>query len=212
MDNAPENARRSESTGFEPRSPRDANRDRPSKRYILTSYTDAYRLDHDEPTLEYQLPPSLMDQMPAPAIIPDPKILEELLLPMEEPLTRADRRGGTLGKSRAGLNGLKLAIRGDSSFFAHGYRFTIVLMFGAMIQLPPLAWIILSICGGLVLLSELFNSAIDALTRSVAVGEGDEHAQAARDIGAASVMISVIVGFAVTIALFGIRLNELLTE
>ncbi len=195
---------------------RDPNLERPSKRYTLTSFTDAYRLDHEEPTLDYQLPPSLMNQMPAPVSVPDPKILEELLLPVEEPLTRADRRGGTLGKSWAGLNGLKLAIRGDSSFFAHGYRFTIVLMFGVMIQLPPLAWIILSICGGLILLSELFNSAIDALAR---VGTGkspneveDEHAQAARDIGSACVLVSVIVGAAVTLALFGMRLHELLVE
>lgn len=195
---------------------RDPNQERPSKRYTLTSFTDAYRLDHEEPTLEYQLPPSLMNQMPAPVSVPDPKILEELLLPVEEPLTRADRRGGTLGKSWAGLNGLKLAIRGDSSFFAHGYRFTIVLMFGVMIQLPPLAWIILSLCGGLILLSELFNSAIDALARSgVAKASGeveDEHAQAARDIGAACVLVSVVVGAAVTLALFGMRLHELLVE
>lgn len=195
---------------------RDPNLERPSKRYTLTSFTDAYRLDHEEPTLDYQLPPSLMNQMPAPVSVPDPKILEELLLPVEEPLTRADRRGGTLGKSWAGLNGLKLAIRGDSSFFAHGYRFTIVLMFGVMIQLPPLAWIILSICGGLILLSELFNSAIDALARigsekSPEVVE-DEHAQAARDIGSACVLVSVVVGAAVTLALFGMRLHELLVE
>jgi|GEM_PF-2869888 len=195
---------------------RDPNLERPSKRYTLTSFTDAYRLDHEEPTLDYQLPPSLMNQMPAPVSVPDPKILEELLLPVEEPLTRADRRGGTLGKSWAGLNGLKLAIRGDSSFFAHGYRFTIVLMFGVMIQLPPLAWIILSICGGLILRSELINSAIDALAR-VGFGKSpgeveDEHAQAARDIGSACVLVSVIVGAAVTLALFGMRLHELLVE
>ena len=203
-------------TRSEPAWPRDPNRERPSKRYTLTSFTDAYRLDHEEPTLEYQLPPSLMNQMPATVNVPDPKILEELLLPVEEPLTRADRRGGTLGKSWAGMNGLKLAIRGDSSFFAHGYRFTIVLMFGVMIQLPPLAWIILSLCGGLILLSELFNSAIDALAR---VGSDktpdhieDEHAQAARDIGSACVLVSVIVGAAVTLALFGMRLHELLVE
>jgi diacylglycerol kinase len=217
MENAPHDARRrdgDQAVHADSYSPRDPNRERPSKRYTLTAFTDAYRLDHEEPTLEYQLPPSLMNQMPAPVTVPDPKILEELLLPVEAPLTRADRRGGTLGKSWAGLNGLKLAIRGDSSFFAHGYRFTIVLMFGVMIQLPPLAWIILSLCGGLILLSELFNSAIDALARSSAGLEtlDDEHAQAARDIGSACVLVSVIIGAAVTLALFGMRLHELLME
>lgn len=222
MENAPHDASRTETgqpagthrpIAFRTRDP---NQDRPSKRYTLTSFTDAYRLDHEEPTLDYQLPPSLMNQMPSPVTVPDPKVLEELLLPVEEPLTRADRRGGTLGKSWAGLNGLKLAIRGDSSFFAHGYRFTIVLMFGVMIQLPPVAWIILAICGGLILLSELFNSAIDALIRvgtAKTDGEGeDERATAARDIGSACVLVSVIVGAAVTLALFGMRLHELLTE
>jgi len=184
--------------------------DRPSKRYTLTAYSDAYRLDRDELDLppEKLLNPKLLASFANQSM--DQQMLDELSIPMMEPLSKADRRGGTLGKSWAGLNGLKLAIRGDSSFFAHAYRFTIVLMFGVMIQLAPIGWLLLSLCAGLVLMAELFNSAIDTLVRSP--NQDQEHAQAARDIGSAGVLVSVMISVSVTLALFGLRLKDIFTE
>jgi len=185
--------------------------DRPSKRYTLTTHSDAYRLDRSasaEPLPEWimqkiaEIPPEARDL--------DPNLLAELSRPLPEPLARADCPGGTIGKSRAAVHGLKLAIRGDSSFFAHAYRFTIVLMFGVMIQLPPFAWLILSVCAGQILLAELFNSAIDAFLRCSTAD--DEHTRAARDIGAAGVFVAVAIGTSITVALFVIRRSELLAE
>jgi diacylglycerol kinase (ATP) len=185
--------------------------DRPSKRYTLTSQSDAYRLDrsgNEEPLPEW-IRQKVAEVTPAAGEIA-PQLLAELSAPLSEPLARADCPGGTIGKSRAALHGLKLAIRGDSSFFAHAYRFTIVLMFGVMIQLPPVAWLILSVCAGQILLAELHNSAIDAFLRCCTPDE--QHARAARDIGAAGVFISVTIGTSITAALFIIRMSELLAE
>lgn len=184
--------------------------DRPSKRYTLTSYSDAYRLDRDEPPAVHEWVSQQAAKLAVSSDSIDPNILAELSLPLVEPLAKADRRGGTIGKSKAGLHGLKLAVRGDSSFFAHGYRFTIVLMFGVMIELSPVAWLILLICACLILISELHNSAIDTFIRCSRPDE--EHAQAARDIGSASVLVSVSIGFTVTIALFVMRFIDLLAE
>lgn len=191
-------------------SSRSSRPERPSKRYTLTAHSDAYRLDRDE---KPEIPEWVLQRaaaLPLSSEPIDPAILAELSLPLVEPLAKADRQGGTLGKSRAGLHGLKLAIRGDSSFFAHGYRFTIVLMFGVMIQLAPVAWLLLCLCAGLILLAELQNSAIDTFVRCS--NPEEEHARAARDIGAAGVLISVFIGAAVTLALFVIRFRELLAE
>ncbi|MEI7922357.1 MAG: diacylglycerol kinase [Planctomycetota bacterium] len=193
-----------------PSPPSQNSPERPSKRYTLTAYSDAYRLDREDlnqPTAE-QWAQKLATQQDYPA--PKQELLDELSLPMLEPLSKADRRGGTIGKSWAGLNGLKLAIRGDSSFFAHAYRFTIVLMFGVMLQLAPIAWLLLALCAALVLMAELYNSAIDTIVRSP--GHDPEHAQAACDIGSACVLVSVTISAAVTIALFALRLKEIFTE
>ena len=188
-----------------------ARPDRPSKRYTLTAYSDAYRLGRDEFMNQPPIPPESSVYAQYLQEPPDPKLLEELSLPLAEPLTRADNRGGTIGKSRAGLNGLKLAVRGDSSFFAHAYRFTIVLMFGVMLQLPPFGWLVLCLCGTLVVMSELYNSAIDTILRTTTTTD-DAHAQAARDIGSAGVLVSVMIGTAVTIAVFALRLTEIFAE
>lgn len=208
MENAPDNQKSSTGETVAARGP--GGLDRPSKRYTLTAYSDAYRLDRDEymnqPTIpkDSSVYAQYMQEPPA------RELLDELSVPAIEPLTKADNRGGTIGKSRAGLTGLALAIRGDSSFFAHAYRFTIVLMFGVMIQLPPFAWLVLCLSGTLVVISELYNSAIDSIVRATKID--DAHATAARDIGSASVLVSVSIGVAITVAVFAIRLLEIFAE
>ena len=49
-----------------------------------------------------------------------------------EPTAQADR-GNARGKLAAGWRGLKSAIRGDSSFFAHGYRGTLIVITAALL-------------------------------------------------------------------------------
>src|SRR6185437_394320 len=84
---------------------------------------------------------------------------------------RAGRRNSR-EKFAAGLRGLKHAIRGDSSFFAHAYRGLLIVMTAAMLGVNLWGWCLLVIGACLVLLSELTHSAVDTLAR--AVGDPDE--------------------------------------
>ena len=101
---------------------------------------------------------------------------------------RADRRN-TREKFVAGLRGLKHAIRGDSSFFAHGYRGTLIAMTAALLGVNPWGWCLLVIAACLVLLAELAHSAVDTLAR--AIGDPEEpRLKMAREIAAAGVLVA----------------------
>ncbi|MGE3820507.1 MAG: diacylglycerol kinase, partial [Isosphaeraceae bacterium] len=79
---------------------------------------------------------------------------------------RADRRNSGR-KFAAGLRGLKYAIRGDSSFFAHGYRGILIAITAILLRVDALGWCLLVISASMVLLAELTHSAVDALARAI---------------------------------------------
>jgi diacylglycerol kinase (ATP) len=95
--------------------------------------------------------------------VPDPPtgdVLRDLeAAPIWTP--RAGRRS-TREKFTAGLRGLKHAIRGDSSFFAHAYRGTLIGLTAALIHVDGFGWCLLVIAACFVLLAELTHSAIDS--------------------------------------------------
>lgn len=92
---------------------------------------------------------------------------------------RAGRRN-TREKFVAGLMGLKHAVRGDSSFFAHAYRGTLIALTAALLGVNPLGWCLLVFGACLVLLSELTHSAIDTLARAAGDPEDPPYAWPAR--------------------------------
>lgn len=121
---------------------------------------------------------------------------------------RAGRRN-LREKLLAGLSGLKHAARGDSSFFAHGYRFLLVALTSAMLGVSLPGWCMLVLGFSLVLLAELNHSAVDTLARSI--GDPDEpRLKIAREIAAAGVLIAVVSSAAVAIAILTLRLGDLL--
>jgi diacylglycerol kinase len=89
----------------------------------------------------------------------------------------------------AGLCGMKHAIRGDSSFFAHGYRVVLVALTAAMLGVGPQGWIVLVMAGCIIFIAELNHSAVDTLAR--AIGDPDEpRLKVAREIAAAGVLVA----------------------
>jgi diacylglycerol kinase len=121
---------------------------------------------------------------------------------------RAGRRDSR-EKFAAGLRGLKHAIRGDSSFFAHAYRGLLIVMTAALLGVNLWGWCLLVIAACLVLLSELTHSAIDTLAR--AVGDPEEPRLCiAREIATANVVVAAFASGAVTITVLTWRLGELL--
>src|ERR1700751_1643321 len=70
-------------------------------------------------------------------------------------------------KFRDAFRGLKLGIRGHSSFFVHFFFAALVLAAGVVLQCHALEWCLLLGCIGMVLTAELFNSAIETIYRGL---------------------------------------------
>jgi diacylglycerol kinase (ATP) len=121
--------------------------------------------------------------------------------------TRAGRRN-MREKTAAGLRGLKFAMRGDSSFFAHAYRGLIIVLAAALLGVPPMAWCLLVLAIVMVLVAELTNSAIDTLAR--ALGDPEEMGlTVAREIATAAVLVAVVTQGAVVTTIFVLRMGDL---
>jgi diacylglycerol kinase (ATP) len=109
----------------------------------------------------------------------------------------------------AGLSGLKHAIRGDSSFFAHGYRVILVAVTAAMLGVGPEGWMVLVMAACVILIAELNHSAIDTLAR--AVGDPEEpRLKVAREIAAGGVLIAVVGSAIVVSVILVLKFTELL--
>lgn len=121
---------------------------------------------------------------------------------------RAGRRDSR-EKFAAGLRGLKHAIRGDSSFFAHAYRGILIALTAGLLGVSPWGWCLLVIGACLVLMSELTHSAIDTLARTVGDPESPP-LRVAREIAAGIVLVAAFGSGAVTITVLTMKFGELL--
>lgn len=145
--------------------------------------------------------PSGLYMVPA---LDDLKLEELEALPPWTP--RADRRGSR-EKFAAGLRGLKHAIRGDSSFFAHAYRGTLIALTAALLSVDPLGWCLLVIAACLVLLSELTHSAVDTLARAAGDPE-DPPLKMAREIAAAGVLVAAFASGGLTVTVLLVKFGD----
>lgn len=144
--------------------------------------------------------------VPLPGLEPDAPLDPELTEPPEW-TTRAGRHSFR-EKGSAGLRGLKHAMRGDSSFFAHAYRGLLIMICAALLGVTPMAWCLLVLATALVLIAELAHSAIDTLAR--ALGDPEELGlKVAREIATSGVLIAVTVMAAIAVTVFLFRLAEL---
>ncbi len=146
------------------------------------------------------------------SLIPVPEFDEnrlQLHLDTSTELTaRADRRN-TRSKMLAGIRGLKHAIRGDSSFFAHGYRGTLIAITAALLGVNQWSWCLLVIAACLVLIAELAHSAVDTLARAIGDPEQPRLCMA-REIAAACVLVAAFGSGSVTLMVLSWKLAELL--
>lgn len=97
------------------------------------------------------------------------------------------------------LHGLRLAIRREGSFRTHLLATVAVLLVLLATRPAPLWWALLALAVGLVLVAELVNSALEALSDHL---HPERHPEigAAKDIAAGAVLvasgIAVVVGLA----------------
>jgi diacylglycerol kinase len=126
-----------------------------------------------------------------------------------EPAPR--RRRSWRDKFRAAFRGVKLGMRGHSSFSVHLFFTALVVAAAIVLRCGPLEWCILLGCIGMVMAAELFNSAIETLFRGF-----DEATKArawpALDIAAGAVLLAsltaAVVGSIVFLRQLGLLFGE----
>jgi diacylglycerol kinase len=120
---------------------------------------------------------------------------------------RAKRTWGA--KFADAFRGMKLGIRGHSSFFVHFFFAALVIATGIALRCGWTHWSFLILCIGFVLTAEMFNSAIETLFRGL-----DEKTKArsyqALDISAGAVLLASIIAAVVGSIVFIHRLGQLL--
>jgi diacylglycerol kinase len=125
-----------------------------------------------------------------------------------DPTAQADRRN-TRSKLAAGWRGIKSAVRGDSSFFAHCYRGTLIVITAALLGIDQRGWCLLVMGACLVLIAELAHSAVDTLAR--AIGDPEEpRLKTAREIAAGCVLVAAVGSGAVTVIVLSWKFAEML--
>jgi diacylglycerol kinase len=95
-------------------------------------------------------------------------VVKNRLLPInlpesERPIRPAKPRRLWRDKFRESLRGIKLGIRGHSSFFVHFFFAALVLATAIVLRCDALEWCLLLGCIGLVITAELFNSAVETI-------------------------------------------------
>lgn len=111
-------------------------------------------------------------------------------------------------KFRDALRGLKLGIRGHSSFFVHFFIAALVLAGAGMLRCTVEQWCLLLLCIGGVLTAELFNSALETLFRGLDEAT-KERAWPSLDIAAGAVLLASIVASIVGVLVFVQRLSQI---
>lgn len=167
-----------------------------------------HRLDTPETSTTHDVP--IVETAMTP--VPGTAEIEARLAEWESTPAWAARAGRPTLKAKlaAGLSGLKHAVRGDSSFFAHAYRGLLIALTAALLGVGPMGWCLLVLGGGLLLVAELAHSAVDTLARAIGDPEAEPGLKVAREIATAGVLVAVTTYAATSITVLTIRLGELL--
>ena len=132
------------------------------------------------------------------------------ILPEQDEAAPAKRpRRPWAEKFRDALRGLKLGIRGHSSFFVHFFAAALVIAAAFALGCSLEQWGLLLLCIGVVFTSELINSAIETLHRGLDE-ETRERTYTSLDIAAGAVLLASITAAVVGVLIFGTRLLQLL--
>jgi diacylglycerol kinase len=107
--------------------------------------------------------------------------------------------------------GLKLGVRGHSSFSVHFFFAALVAAAATVLQCDLVQWCLLIACIGGVLTAELFNSAVETLFRGLDA-ETRERAWPALDISAGAVLLASLTASAIGLVVFASRLAACLVR
>jgi len=123
-------------------------------------------------------------------------------------LPRRTSEGRTWSRKFAdAFRGLLRAVRTQSSFAVHIGTATIVVAAGAWFRLSAVEWCLLALAIGLVLMAEIFNTAVESLAR----GPGSRRHPRLRDaldMASAAVLVAAITAVVIGLVVFGQRLLQ----
>jgi diacylglycerol kinase len=109
---------------------------------------------------------------------------------------------------RPACRGIKLGVRGHSRFFVHFFCSALVLAAAIMLHCDLVQWCLLLGCIGIVFITELLNSAIEALYRGLDA-ENAHRAAPCLDIASGSVFLAILTASAIGTVIFLSRLLEM---
>jgi diacylglycerol kinase len=112
-------------------------------------------------------------------------------------------------KFREALRGVKLGVRGHSSFFVHFFFAALALAAALALQCDLFEWCLVIGCIGLVMTAELFNSAIETLFHGLD-GESKKRIQGSLDIAAGAVLVASLTAALIGLLVFGHRILAML--
>jgi diacylglycerol kinase len=127
------------------------------------------------------------------------------------PATRTKPRRRWREKFRDAFRGLKLGIRGHSSFSVHFFFAALVLAAAIVMRCDRVDWCILLGCIGLVLTAELFNSAVETIFHGLDEAS-KTRVKPCLDIAAGAVLLASITALLIGSVVFLARLGALLTD
>jgi diacylglycerol kinase len=111
-------------------------------------------------------------------------------------------------KFRCAFRGLKLGVRGHSSFFVHFFFAALVVGAALVLRCGALEWCALLGCIGLVMTAELFNSTVETLFRGLDEATR-ERVWPCLDIAAGAVLLASLVSAVIGTIIFVSRLAVL---
>lgn len=92
-------------------------------------------------------------------------------------------------KFQEAFHGLKLGVRGQSSFFGHFFFTALTIALAVTLDCTLIEWCLLIGCIGLVLTAEMINSSIETLFKGLEES-GQQRIQGCLDIAAGAVLIA----------------------
>ena len=108
-------------------------------------------------------------------------------------------------KFRDAFRGLRRAFRTQTSFFVHVWMAVAVVVAAAVLQLSFVEWGLLAVAIGIVLVAEIFNTAIESLARAIDVGR-HPRIRDGLDIASAAVLVSAATAAVIGVLVLGSRI------
>lgn len=105
------------------------------------------------------------------------------------------------GNFRDAFSGIKVLFRSENNARIHFIILLLVIIAGIILKISTVHWIAIALAAGLVLTTECLNTSIEYLCDSI-MPEYDSRIKKAKDLAAASVLISAVVSVVVGLIVF----------